>query len=700
MTRNSRTQRNATRPSAAPAASKENDSVSGARGKTAARPTAWPPLALHTVAIQRKCAACGRSASGNCPECEQEGLRLQRQAEPGEARVTAMLVEDDAALVAAGQIRKGEFLAQVRSAVCEVVDGVFAGTGRNAIDCSYVARVFPVLENRSAAALESILRRFGPDLGPSASATDYIPFILDRVRLTAMEWLITGDVTGLPAGLPKVTNRQPAAAAETMFDAAETEVAPVQFDAERGGAASANPRGVQRALGAGVALDGGVSGRMSAAFGRDFSGVRVHTDGHAGGLSRQLHARAFTVGDHVAFAPGQYRPGTIEGDALIAHELAHVLQQGRGLAGSGAEVALERDADRSAASVVAKLWTGEGTGSAPQLHAGLSLQRCCPDDAPKTKEDAGVADADVEDAGVEDAGVEDAATQDAAPVEKGPETKDGCLIFGDKSQMQVHKKVWAAKIAGMKLGDVVNWIVGTAAPPADAKKEAETQMICMIKAMGIKDAESVIVGKKGEFGYRGFKSQKGIWGGKFGGTATSKFGAITKNARKKCPSLPAADTKWDMGTKSHHTCWTETLSSDEKQREILRTSSAPGISRHHWGTDVDLFSTEPEPFAKKGATHFDRYQWLSTHAAEYGFIQSFTATSAKALAGTTDEKLGYLEERWHWSYWPIAQALLEFAKANESQVESALNTQWGTDAQYSYIKSNWKEFVFNVNQAP
>ncbi|MCC6539680.1 MAG: DUF4157 domain-containing protein [Bryobacterales bacterium] len=662
--------------------------------RTAARPSAAPP-APGKVAIQRKCAACDRSGSGSCPACEQERLGLQRQAEPGEARVTAMLAEDGAEYVAAGQIRKGEFLAQVRAAVCDVVDGVFAGTGRNAIDCSYVAKVFPVLENRSAASLESMLRRFGPDLGPSASATDYVPHILDRVRLTALEWLITGEVTGLPAGLPKATNRQPAAAAETMFDAAETEAEPVQFDAEKGGAASANPRGVQRALGAGMALDGGISGRMSAAFGRDFSGVRVHTDGHAGGLSRQLHARAFTVGDHVAFAPGQYRPGTLEGDALIAHELAHVLQQSRGLAGGGAEVALERDADRSAASVVAKLWTGEGSGSAPHLHAGLSLQRCCPDDAPKTKEDAGVDDADVE-----DAGVEDAATQDAAPVEKGPETKDGCLIFGDKSQMQVHKKAWAAKIAGMKLGDVVNWIVGTAAPPADAKKESETQMICMIHAMGIKDAESVIVGKKGEFGYRGFKSQKGIWSGKFSGKATSTFGAITQNARKQCPSLPASDKEWNMGTKSHKQCWTKTLSDNEKQREILRTSSAPGISRHHWGTDVDLFSTSPEHFEKKGATHFDRYQWLSTHAAEYGFIQSFTATSAKALAGTTDEKLGYLEERWHWSYWPIAQALLEFAKANETQVETALNAQWGTDAQYSYIKSNWKEFVFNVNQAP
>ena len=295
---------------------------------------------------------------------------------------------------------------------------------------------------------------------------------------------------------------------------------------------------------------------------------------------------------------------------------------------------------------------------------------------------------------------EDAEPKEEEPVEKGPETQDGCFIFADKSQMQVHKKTWAAKIAGMKLDDVVNWIVGTAAPPSEAKTEPETQMKCMIKAMGIKDPQSVIIGKKDKYGYRDFGDQKGIWNSKFGGTFAGNFGAITENARKKCSSTLAADKEWNMDKPSHKECWTKTLSADEKQREILRTSSAPGISRHHWGTDVDLFSTSPADFEKQGGKYFDRFKWLTANAATYGFIQSFTATSAKALAGTKDEKLGYLEERWHWSYWPIAQALVEFAKANEAKAEAALDAKWGTDAQYSYIKKNWKEFMFNVNQNP
>ena len=65
-------------------------------------------------------------------------------------------------------------------------------------------------------------------------------------------------------------------------------------------------------------------------FGSDFSGVRVHTDSGAAALAQSLSARAFTVGGDIAFAAGEYRPGTQAGDRLLAHELTHVLQQGQG----------------------------------------------------------------------------------------------------------------------------------------------------------------------------------------------------------------------------------------------------------------------------------------------------------------------------------------------------------------------------------
>lgn len=62
-------------------------------------------------------------------------------------------------------------------------------------------------------------------------------------------------------------------------------------------------------------------------FGRDFSSVRLHQGVRAGDLARQLRARAFAVGADIAFAHGQYTPGSAEGRRLLAHELVHVVQQ-------------------------------------------------------------------------------------------------------------------------------------------------------------------------------------------------------------------------------------------------------------------------------------------------------------------------------------------------------------------------------------
>lgn len=81
-------------------------------------------------------------------------------------------------------------------------------------------------------------------------------------------------------------------------------------------------------------------------FGEDLSHVRVHTDGMASRSAREVNALAYTVGPHVVFGAGRYEPGTFQGQRLLAHELTHVLQQGRR---TGAEskknaAALERTA--------------------------------------------------------------------------------------------------------------------------------------------------------------------------------------------------------------------------------------------------------------------------------------------------------------------------------------------------------------------
>ena len=79
-------------------------------------------------------------------------------------------------------------------------------------------------------------------------------------------------------------------------------------------------------------------------FGHDFGHVRVHRDAAAAQSAREVGARAYTAGRHVVFGSGQYAPQSLDGRRLIAHELAHVVQQ----AGS-AQPALRREPEEAVA---------------------------------------------------------------------------------------------------------------------------------------------------------------------------------------------------------------------------------------------------------------------------------------------------------------------------------------------------------------
>jgi HEAT repeat protein len=84
---------------------------------------------------------------------------------------------------------------------------------------------------------------------------------------------------------------------------------------------------VTSSLSAGSNLDCRTQSFMEGRFGADFSRVRIHNDSKAVQLSRELNAQAFTLGNHVFFDEGKYRPETASGKRLLAHELMHTLQQ-------------------------------------------------------------------------------------------------------------------------------------------------------------------------------------------------------------------------------------------------------------------------------------------------------------------------------------------------------------------------------------
>jgi hypothetical protein len=85
--------------------------------------------------------------------------------------------------------------------------------------------------------------------------------------------------------------------------------------------------------------------RFEAGAGTDLSGVRVHTGAASAGAAAQLGARAFTVGSDIHFGAGQYQPGGAAGDHLLAHEVAHTVQQQGGAPGPQTKLEVSEPGD-------------------------------------------------------------------------------------------------------------------------------------------------------------------------------------------------------------------------------------------------------------------------------------------------------------------------------------------------------------------
>jgi len=344
------------------------------------------------AAAQQEPAARDRVDEPEGPTATQAGEQTpatQAPAAEAPAAATPLIVEDSGEQpLEPGQARRAEFLTQLQTAVVNTAEEELVGTGWSAANCPWIDQWFAYYATRSAAQIERAIHRYAPEAFGATTSAAYVDAVVARVRRGVVTWVATGQVTEVPGG---VTLGFPFPGLGTGPAAGPLTPGRVLFQARGGGARKA-PRAseVQAQLGAGRGLESGTRSRMESVFGSSLSGVRVHTDPAAGTLADGLNARAFAVGQHIAFSPGEYRPGTPIGDALIAHEVAHVLQQpqGSGLGAApatqqGDDSAFEHDADRSAAVVTASLWTGLGRslargaqGAGAKLRSGLRLSRC------------------------------------------------------------------------------------------------------------------------------------------------------------------------------------------------------------------------------------------------------------------------------------------------------------------------------------
>jgi Domain of unknown function (DUF4157) len=402
--------------------------------------------------VQRKCATC--TPASKCAECEEEETLVHRkqknsdarhvqlkssisppliqraprngdstptattapettsEPEPAPATTEPLIVEDDAATVAPGQMRKTEFLEQLRATVCTTADEALAEAGQTTAGCPYIEKWLGHYEDQPASHVERALRKFAPEAATAASARDYIPIVSSRVREGIHRWSKTGELPEVPDELKDMMGAGAAfgamggllggigsaiggavSAAAGAIGGAFSSIGKALFKRKEGHGEGAmdGPEEIQAKLSGGQPLDGGAKSRMGAAFGHDFSDVRVYTDTNAAGLSDSLNARAFTIGSDIAFGSGEYQPGTLIGDALIAHELAHVVQQRGGsdgakplAKGEAEDGTLEENADHAAVEAVISTWEGDREMLLPRakrstwttLRSGLRLQRC------------------------------------------------------------------------------------------------------------------------------------------------------------------------------------------------------------------------------------------------------------------------------------------------------------------------------------
>ncbi len=299
----------------------------------------------------------GRSITGS--SAAWPGKRtLTQQGQAGAAGVTdkptTLIVDRDPE---PEQMLKAQFLEQLHSATLAAAAAELAPSP--ASDCPYLEQYFAKYTKGTAADVSVVISRFAPATRGAQNAQDLIAPIVARIVEGIRNW--------------KATRKLPA-----------------DVEAAAPGAVAANDKltlgSLEGQLGQGQRLDASTAGRISGAVGPGAQNARIHTGPEAARMAADVDARAFAVGDNVVFGAGAYQPGTVTGDALLAHELAHVAQQSGaaqdpaarkkpiGDEAQGAELAADSVAAKALAAVHGK--TERKSTWDDVLSTGLQLQRC------------------------------------------------------------------------------------------------------------------------------------------------------------------------------------------------------------------------------------------------------------------------------------------------------------------------------------
>lgn len=299
------------------------------------------------------------------PTKEEDGANAAANAAVSDRSSYGIIIEDDLP-VGEGQVHRTEFMDHLAPLIESTAEQILSPAGRAARDCPYLAFWINYYRQQSAAHIEHAIALYARPQRTDREGIEQA--ILDHVRQAVQVWVDRREVQ-VPGSIDwrvdddHVPDKPGDGAVAQRMGA----------DGHGSPAAPGSAAAIRGQLSAGRPLEPSVRTRMERGFGTNFSDVRLHDDANAASLARTYQARAFTVGQDVAFSAGQYRPGSLSGDLLLAHELAHTLQQrGAGVEGPAAE-GLEADATLSA---VGAILPDTRLDPRPSKRGGLGLRRC------------------------------------------------------------------------------------------------------------------------------------------------------------------------------------------------------------------------------------------------------------------------------------------------------------------------------------
>ena len=109
----------------------------------------------------------------------------------------------------------------------------------------------------------------------------------------------------------------------------------------------------------------------------------------------------------------------------------------------------------------------------------------------------------------------------------------------------------------------------------------------------------------------------------------------------------------------------------------------PSASRHYWGTDVDLNNINSSYWDQTNGKK--EFAWLSVNAATFGFCQVYSS----------DRQTGYNEEKWHWSYMPLAKT---FASNYKQIITNQVIARTGFKGADTAVELNFiEDYVLGIN---